>query len=119
MVILADAEGDAARALQNILAGNLQTLAINFLVKERSFETYRLTTDRNNQIAIVVNRDPVRALDLQRDGVSISTGGDDKVIFKLMMFAVIDHIDAGIHVRISHLTIRADSRVILSRIIPD
>src|SRR5437870_11316356 len=109
MVILTDAECDAARALQNILAGNFQTLVINFLVKEGFFNAYRFITDGNNQIALVVNPDRVRALDLQRDRVSLSTGRDDKIIFKMMMIAVINLIDAGIDSRISHLTIRANS----------
>src|SRR5205807_2460270 len=63
--------------------------------------------------------DTVSSLYVKTNGTGIGSRSDDKVIFELLLVAVVDEIDAGVDILVRDLPVIGDTGVPLTRIVAD
>src|SRR2546425_12635684 len=78
-----------------------------------------LASGLQHEFPLVIDPQRACALDLQFDGLWVSAGSDDEVMFQLTLVAVIDQVNAGIDILVSHLAIGGDISMPFLRIAAD
>ena len=73
----------------------------------------------DDQVTLGIDREALGSIELDADRIRVRARGDDEVIFQASAGAVIDHVNAGVHIAIGDLGIRRDICMPLGAIASD
>ena len=112
-------KADPLRAFQYVATFNLCPDAVHLLVDDGLMLAYGASRRVRHEFALGVDLQLVGALEAEHDFLRISSGGDDEVVFKLALVAVIDEVDPGIDVPVLDLGVGRDVGAPLRGIVAD
>src|SRR5258708_25566468 len=82
------------RVLKSIAATNRLPQAANFLINDGSMKANFIPVKRKNQFTAVVDLDCINTVEIKGNAFSAGVWRDYKIVFKLMLVAVINEINA-------------------------
>src|SRR5579871_259768 len=117
--MLRDLECNMIRVPDDVSSLEICAACACHFVDRRSLKREPSGTGIQNQIALRIKLDPIRALDLEFNVVRIRSGGNLKIVFKLAMITVIDEVNSTIDVFITDFAIGRDVCFPLRTLVPD
>ena len=91
-----------AAQCDRVAAVDLGSAASVLLVHDRLSLAYGAPAHRHHEVALRVDRERVRAFDVQGNRPRVRTCMHDEVVFELLLIPVVDEVDTGIDVVVGH-----------------
>src|ERR1043165_8736260 len=95
------------------------TFAAQFLIENGAMKSHFTRTNCKHQFTIFVDFNFISPLKTKSDASGISVRSNDEIVFQLLLVAIVDEIDPGIHVIDSDIRKHRESSAPLRRIAAD
>ena len=118
-IVSADREADLAVALEDELPADIVANAIDRLVEYRRLFDQLAAGGLEDQVTLAVELRAEGSLERHRDDAGIGPRRDHEIVFELAVVAVIDQIDALIHIPIRHFAVIGNIGVPLRGVVAD
>ena len=118
MVVGAEAE-TAFVTVQSPTAGNRNAFPGDFLIDHRFLVPVFIPARPDDEVALFIDSQLIRALEDHPDLLRIRSGRDDPVVFQIAVLSVVDEIDSGVDAGVADSGKVGNGSAPLSRIVAD
>src|SRR5579872_2964257 len=112
-------EADRARIIDHVSALYWDALTVGFLIDDGTLKMQLAAADLENQIALRIHLGLVCAFDFELNVSRVDSRRHGKVVFQLLVVAVVDQIDSRINVLEANLSVSWNVSVPLRRVVSE